>query len=216
MDRAYRIGQKKNVIVYRLITCGTIEEKIYRKQVFKGGLSKTTIKKENQYRYFSDAELHALFTMEDTRASKTQQQLAAVHEKKRRVYPALAEHLKELNEMGICGISDHDLLFQEKAVDDLANAEIEAEIYAKQFSAQRFRNSFGMNQRRTFHPYAPMMPKRTVTRPVAPAVQILPAYRPVMNVPQMSLSQQQISALSNYFKQLNLNVPNFATAHFRF
>lgn len=32
VDRAYRIGQKRPVVVYRLITCGTIEEKIYRKQ----------------------------------------------------------------------------------------------------------------------------------------------------------------------------------------
>lgn len=28
MDRAYRIGQKKNVTVYRLISKGTIEEQI--------------------------------------------------------------------------------------------------------------------------------------------------------------------------------------------
>jgi hypothetical protein len=33
VDRAYRIGQTRSVVVYRLITCGTIEEKIYRKQV---------------------------------------------------------------------------------------------------------------------------------------------------------------------------------------
>ena len=33
VDRAYRIGQTKPVIVYRLLTSGTIEEKIYRKQV---------------------------------------------------------------------------------------------------------------------------------------------------------------------------------------
>ena len=33
VDRAYRIGQKKDVVVYRLMTCGTVEEKIYRKQV---------------------------------------------------------------------------------------------------------------------------------------------------------------------------------------
>ena len=36
VDQAYRICQKKDVVVYRLITCGTVEEKIYRKQVFKG------------------------------------------------------------------------------------------------------------------------------------------------------------------------------------
>ncbi len=33
VDRVYRIGQTRDVVVYRLITCGTIEEKIYRKQV---------------------------------------------------------------------------------------------------------------------------------------------------------------------------------------
>ncbi len=37
VDRAFRIGQTRNVAVYRLVTCGTVEEKIYRKQVFKGG-----------------------------------------------------------------------------------------------------------------------------------------------------------------------------------
>jgi hypothetical protein len=37
VDRAFRIGQTRNVVVYRLVTCGTVEEKIYRKQVFKGG-----------------------------------------------------------------------------------------------------------------------------------------------------------------------------------
>lgn len=40
--RAYRIGQNKNVIIYRLVTCGTIEEKIYRKQIFKDSISKQT------------------------------------------------------------------------------------------------------------------------------------------------------------------------------
>lgn len=32
--------QTRDVVVYRLVTCGTVEEKIYRKQVFKGGLSR--------------------------------------------------------------------------------------------------------------------------------------------------------------------------------
>jgi hypothetical protein len=46
VDRAYRIGQNKNVVVYRLLTCGTIEEKIYRKQLFKGDLMKTMTHKK--------------------------------------------------------------------------------------------------------------------------------------------------------------------------
>lgn len=36
VDRAYRIGQKKDVLVYRLMTCGTVEEKIYKMQVWFG------------------------------------------------------------------------------------------------------------------------------------------------------------------------------------
>ena len=33
VDRAYRIGQDRDVIVYRMITAGTVEEKMYEKQV---------------------------------------------------------------------------------------------------------------------------------------------------------------------------------------
>jgi SNF2 family DNA or RNA helicase len=33
VDRAYRIGQTRKVLVYRMITAGTVEEKMYEKQV---------------------------------------------------------------------------------------------------------------------------------------------------------------------------------------
>ena len=33
VDRAYRIGQKKDVVVYRFIMASTVEEKMYEKQV---------------------------------------------------------------------------------------------------------------------------------------------------------------------------------------
>jgi SNF2 family DNA or RNA helicase len=44
------MGQTRDVVVYRLITCGTVEEKIYRRQVFKGGLSKTGTVEGIQFR----------------------------------------------------------------------------------------------------------------------------------------------------------------------
>ena len=50
VDRAYRIGQRRHVLVYRLITSGTVEEKIYRRQVFKGGLAKVTMNDTNPTR----------------------------------------------------------------------------------------------------------------------------------------------------------------------
>lgn len=43
VDRVFRIGQKKDVIVYRLVTMGTIEEKIYRRQIYKKGMNLATI-----------------------------------------------------------------------------------------------------------------------------------------------------------------------------
>ena len=33
VDRAFRIGQKKDVVVYRLIMASSVEEKMYEKQV---------------------------------------------------------------------------------------------------------------------------------------------------------------------------------------
>lgn len=47
MDRAHRIGQKKVVNVYRLITRGTLEEKIMGLQKFKTMVSNTVINQDN-------------------------------------------------------------------------------------------------------------------------------------------------------------------------
>jgi hypothetical protein len=35
VDRVHRIGQARDVTVFRLVTCGTVEEKVYRNQIFK-------------------------------------------------------------------------------------------------------------------------------------------------------------------------------------
>ncbi|KAI2664801.1 DNA excision repair protein ERCC-6-like [Labeo rohita] len=120
VDRAYRIGQTENVIIYRLITCGTVEEKIYRRQVFKDSLIRqTTGDKKNPFRYFSKQELRELFKLEDTRSSTTQQQLQAMHSHNRRSDTSLDHHIARLHSMEMFGISDHDLMFtKEVAVDE--------------------------------------------------------------------------------------------------
>uniref|UniRef100_A0A3Q2XK12 DNA excision repair protein ERCC-6-like n=2 Tax=Hippocampus comes TaxID=109280 RepID=A0A3Q2XK12_HIPCM len=112
VDRAYRIGQTKNVVIYRLITCGTVEEKIYRRQVFKDSLIRqTTGDKKNPFRYFSQQELRELFSLEDTRSSSTQLLLQSLHAKHRSTDPDLEIHLAHLHAMDMFGISDHDLMF---------------------------------------------------------------------------------------------------------
>ena len=63
VDRAYRIGQKNKVIVYRMIMAGSIEEKMYEKQVFKDGL-RVVSERGASSRYFSDQETKELFTLD--------------------------------------------------------------------------------------------------------------------------------------------------------
>ncbi|KYQ91721.1 SNF2-related domain-containing protein [Tieghemostelium lacteum] len=120
VDRVYRIGQKRNVVVYRLITCGTIEEKIYRKQVFKGSLMRTMLDQgQGQHRYFSTTELRDVFTLGDTDSSLTQIQLESLHSNSRKTYPELNDHLKFISKINmIFGVSDHDLLFSDHVATD--------------------------------------------------------------------------------------------------
>ncbi|XP_070808224.1 DNA excision repair protein ERCC-6-like [Pituophis catenifer annectens] len=125
VDRAYRIGQKENVIIYRLITCGTVEEKIYRRQVFKDSLIRqSTGDKKNPYRYFTVQELKELFILEDTRSSATQLQLQSLHATQRKTDTKLDEHIAYLHALDIFGISDHDLMYtRDTAHDDEAENE---------------------------------------------------------------------------------------------
>ncbi|KAL7062266.1 hypothetical protein AAHC03_0640 [Spirometra sp. Aus1] len=121
VDRVYRIGQKSNVVVYRLITCATVEEKIYRRQVFKDSVIRQTTGAQSDevelYRYFTRQELRALFTLsEDIRFSATQHQLAKLHGgHKRNSDTDLDEHLAFITgptmEDLVFQISDHDALF---------------------------------------------------------------------------------------------------------
>ena len=48
-DRTYRIGQKKNVQVYKLITKDSIEERIYELQEKKSNLAKTMLSTETTF-----------------------------------------------------------------------------------------------------------------------------------------------------------------------
>uniref|UniRef100_A0A8C2WD53 DNA excision repair protein ERCC-6-like n=1 Tax=Chinchilla lanigera TaxID=34839 RepID=A0A8C2WD53_CHILA len=112
VDRIYRIGQKENVVIYRLITCGTVEEKIYRRQVFKDSLIRqTTGDQKNPFRYFSKQDLRELFTVEDLQNSATQLQLQSLHAAQRSSDKNLDEHITYLQTLGIAGISDHDLIY---------------------------------------------------------------------------------------------------------
>ncbi|XP_067876778.1 DNA excision repair protein ERCC-6 [Heterodontus francisci] len=62
-ERAWRIGQKKQVTIYRLLTAGSIEEKIYHRQIFKQFLTNRVLKDPKQRRFFKSNDLTELFTL---------------------------------------------------------------------------------------------------------------------------------------------------------
>jgi len=59
VDRCYRIGQKKEVQVFRLVTAGTVEEKRYEKQIHKDGIRRAILTNtgNNTAKYFTKEEL---------------------------------------------------------------------------------------------------------------------------------------------------------------
>ncbi|KAI8098665.1 SNF2 family N-terminal domain-containing protein [Halteromyces radiatus] len=71
-ERAWRLGQKKDVTIYRLMTSGTIEEKIYHRQIYKQFLTNKILKDPKQRRFFDSSNLKSLFTLGAEDASTTE------------------------------------------------------------------------------------------------------------------------------------------------
>ncbi|VDD75945.1 unnamed protein product [Mesocestoides corti] len=69
-ERAWRIGQLREVVVYRLLASGTIEEKIYQRQIFKQFLTNRVLKNPGQQRFFKINDLQELFSIADAKPSE--------------------------------------------------------------------------------------------------------------------------------------------------
>ncbi|XP_064910060.1 DNA repair and recombination protein RAD54B isoform X4 [Columba livia] len=67
MARVWRDGQKHTVHIYRLLTTGSIEEKIYQRQISKQDLSGAVVdlSKTSEHIHFSIEELRNLFTVHE-------------------------------------------------------------------------------------------------------------------------------------------------------
>ncbi|XP_064186715.1 DNA repair and recombination protein RAD54-like [Anguilla rostrata] len=72
MARVWRDGQKKTCYIYRLLSTGTIEEKILQRQAHKKALSSCVVDEEQDVeRHFSLEELKELFTLTQDTDSDT-------------------------------------------------------------------------------------------------------------------------------------------------
>ncbi|KAL3046951.1 hypothetical protein OYC64_021220 [Pagothenia borchgrevinki] len=72
MARVWRDGQKKTCYIYRLLSTGTIEEKILQRQAHKKALSSCVVDEEQDVeRHFSLGELRELFNLNEETISDT-------------------------------------------------------------------------------------------------------------------------------------------------
>lgn len=65
-ERTWRIGQKRDVAIYRLVQSGTVEEKIYQRQVYKHFLSQKVLNDPRQRQFFKWNDLADLFDVPPT------------------------------------------------------------------------------------------------------------------------------------------------------
>ncbi|XP_078142676.1 transcriptional regulator ATRX-like isoform X1 [Centroberyx gerrardi] len=123
--RVYRFGQEKNVFVYRLLAQGTMEEKIYDRQVAKQSLSFRVVDQQQIERHFTLFELTELYMFEpdllDDPNSKKSKRTASVLPKDM----VLVELLKNCKEQIVC-YHEHESLLDHKQEEELSEAERKA------------------------------------------------------------------------------------------
>ncbi|XP_063586682.1 transcriptional regulator ATRX-like isoform X3 [Penaeus indicus] len=116
--RVYRFGQKKPCYIYRFVAQGTMEEKIYSRQVTKMSTALRVVDEHQIKRYFKMEELAQLY--EFTPADKNVRETPIVPEDR-----LLAELLKRQKDW-IVNYHEHDSLLENQTSEELTEEERKA------------------------------------------------------------------------------------------
>jgi DNA repair and recombination RAD54-like protein len=73
--RVWRDGQKKKVYVYRFLAAGTLEEKVFQRQLSKKGLQTIVVEEAEEANAMSTEDLANLFAINPATASDTHDML---------------------------------------------------------------------------------------------------------------------------------------------
>jgi DNA excision repair protein ERCC-6 len=79
-ERVWRLGQHRPVSIYRLVMSGTIEEKIYHRQIFKQFLTNRILRDPKQARFFKATDLYDLFTLGDNKQAETAEMFSGLEQ----------------------------------------------------------------------------------------------------------------------------------------
>ncbi|XP_076878918.1 transcriptional regulator ATRX isoform X2 [Brachyhypopomus gauderio] len=185
--RVYRFGQLKTVFVYRFLAQGTMEDKIYDRQVTKQSLSFRVVDQQQIERHFTMNELTELYTFEpdqlDDPSEKKSKRATPMLPKD----PFLAELLHSLKEH-IVGYHEHDSLLDHKEEEALSEEDRKA-AWAE-YEAEKKGLSMRFNQ------------------PAYPHMGVSSNYFPFNVAALASMSNQQLEELINQGRQKVLEATN--------
>ncbi|CAD2221175.1 DNA excision/repair protein SNF2 [Angomonas deanei] len=134
IDRVHRIGQTRDVQVFRLISTGTVEEKVYRNQIFKLMAARQIAGEDGShlFRYFTKLQLRSMFEVGDLEDSETARQLEELHPD--RVTDTVRAYTSSIPQ--VAAVSDNGCVLTER----ITGGE-EMEEYSQPFSEKRSRTT---------------------------------------------------------------------------
>jgi hypothetical protein len=116
VDRAYRIGQTRKVFVYRMITAGTVEEKMYEKQVHKDGIRRAVFTEDTTVeRHFDKDDLRKLFNLAPPGVCEVMEKVQQAAQGLQRTWD---EYKFALSHRGVVGLSRHDGFYHNKPAEE--------------------------------------------------------------------------------------------------
>lgn len=113
-ERCWRIGQKRDVVIYRLMTAGTIEEKVYHRQIYKHYLSNRILKDPNENKAFKLSDLRDLFSFGNDKEEKPKDTIRMVKSVSRRESDVVTQDKNKLTSSN----------FVERVEQQAANADV--------------------------------------------------------------------------------------------
>ncbi|CAL0316620.1 unnamed protein product [Lupinus luteus] len=147
--RAWRYGQRKPVFAYRLLAHGTMEEKIYKRQVTKEGLAARVVDRQQVHRTISKEEMLHLFEFGDDESPETLVELSEEngHTLKHTVSHSngssnsdklMESLLSKHHPRWIANYHEHETLLQENEEEKLSKEEQDMawEVYRKSLQSE--------------------------------------------------------------------------------
>ncbi|XP_033236837.1 transcriptional regulator ATRX-like isoform X1 [Drosophila pseudoobscura] len=112
--RVFRLGQKKNCYIYRLIAMGTMEEKVYSRSVTKQAMSFRVVDEQQIDRHYNMEELAELYTL--TKPKKSERTMPVLPK------DTILAHLLRQSEL-VYKYHEHDSLLENKVEQELSEQE---------------------------------------------------------------------------------------------